>query len=300
MRLKGLTVTVLGDVSVETSSNLRDVEFADVTQDLLLYSPLRVEPGGSALNFALAATEWFDHVNLMAKVGSDLHGEALLMTLASHPVHSLVEKTTEARTGCSIYLRDASKTVEKGHRLLVVDRGANRRIDVAYVERHRPEIAASSVFFLDGYSFLEPDTREAAELAMRISRQAGTAVAFDLVPHDAHLRFTDADVKCWIEASDLVIAEVRTFRRAMRLESEDEVLDPAIAFETLKKLHDLFPDKSFHLRFGVGNIDTSLIAEPPGDPVIRENNYPSATQTRGFGDHLSAKDVALWTSRRHA
>lgn len=300
MRLKGSSVTVLGDVSVETSGSLRDITFNDLNRDVLTYSPLRVETGGSAWNFALAACEAFERVNLMAKVGNDLPGELVLQAVASSSVHSLIEMTENAPTGCALYLRDGSKAVQRGHRLLVVDRGANRCIDVAYIERHAPEIRASSVLFLDGYCFLERTAREASELAMEIARKGGASVAFDLVPHDAQSHFSSEDIMRWIATSDLLIAEVRTIRRVIGLEADEEVLDREVALETLARLRPRFPRTSFHLRFGPGNIEYSLVAETPDEAVIRTNNYLAASQTRGFGDRLSAVDVAAWIAKKQS
>jgi hypothetical protein len=90
----------------------------------------------------------------------------------------------------------------------------------------------------------------------------------------------------------LLIAEVRTLRRVLGLNSPDEVHDPATALDTLEAARHIFPAMSFHLRFGVGNIENSLIAEPRHRPVFRTNGYTVASETRGFGDKLSAVDLA--------
>ena len=48
-------------------------------------------------------------------------------------------------------------------------------------------------------------------------------MALDLVPHDAHLYFQFQDVARWVRSVDLLIAEVRTLRRVLSLESTDEI-----------------------------------------------------------------------------
>jgi len=298
MQAQEYSVSVLGDLFVEVSSEAQGVTFETMRRDTLCYSPIFVTPGGAAMNFALAATGRFSGVNILGRVGNDAFSQVVLGAALSGGVRPFIEKSDTLPTGTAIYVRDSSTTVHRGVRLLVVDRGANRSVDTDYIERHAATISNSSLFFVDGYSFLEQPRRAAAEAAMRIARAGGAQVALDLVPHDAHLFFKFSDVACWVKSADLLIAEVRTVRRIMGLASDDEVHDPAIAHETLEAARRSFPGTAFHLRFGVGNIGNSLIGEVGHEPVLRTTGYSGTKEPRGFGDRLSAVDLADYLVRR--
>jgi sugar/nucleoside kinase (ribokinase family) len=300
MRAQQYSVTVLGDIFVEVSSRIRGMSFENLQRDRLCYDAIHIDAGGTAMNFALAAAGHFGRVNLLGRVGNDAFGESILKLDFASNIRSLIEKSNGVNTGTTIYIRDSSDAVRRGTRLLVVDRGANRCVDTEYVNQHSTVISGASLFFVDGYSFLDEPRRSAAEAAMQIAKAGGAAVALDLVPHDAHLFFSSADVARWVKGADLLIAEVRTIRQVLGLKTEDEVHDFTLVRDTLGTLRECFPETSFHLRFGVGNIENSLLYQMGQAPVFRTTGYSAAKETRGFGDRLSASDLADYVVRKEA
>ena len=291
------SVTVIGDLLLELSTRIEGATFAALQRDALCYAPIRTSVGGTGANFALAAVDHFAAVNILGRVGEDAFGGVILKALVSSNVHTFVESCKGVSTGTTLYLRDSSSEVQHGVRLLVIDRGANRCIDQAYIENHVAIITQSDIFFLDGYSFMEEPRRSASEHAMKIAKAAGVTVALDLVPHNAHQFFRANDVASWFRCADLVIAEVRTIRRALGYPSDEEVHDAQATYDTCDLLRQSFPGTSFHLRFGVGNIERSLLCEVGQTPMLRANGYVETTEPKGFGDRLSAADLADYLSR---
>jgi sugar/nucleoside kinase (ribokinase family) len=288
----------MGDISAEITTALQHAQFVDVSVDTLVYSAVKVEAGGTAANFALAARRHFEGVSLLGLVGDDLFGRMLIDTLASAGVKLLEPPTRVAPTGLAIYVRDANPSSARGVRLLIVDTGANQLLDRPTIDRHRDAILNSDVFFLDGYTFLREPRREAALHAVDIARLGGKLTVLDLVPHDAHRHFSTQDVQGWIRRVDVLIVEVRTIRLLLGLSAPAEVSDPEIAHETWAAFERTFPGVEAHLRFGTGNINEALYCSP-GEPVEhRHTGYVTDSDPRGFGDRLSAADVAALVMRR--
>jgi sugar/nucleoside kinase (ribokinase family) len=291
-------LTLMGDLTVEFSSRLADVQFSALEHDQLRYAPIMISVGGTAANLALAAIERFAAVNVLARVGDDAFGGLVLATLSGRGVRTLLPPSRIASTGLAMYLRDSAPGVEKGVRLLVIDRGANRLVDTTDVEEHMSTIRESDAFFVDGYCFLEEPRCAASQHAMQLAQEAGVFVALDLVPHDAHRFFRLRNVTRWFERADLVISEVRTIRRILGLASAEEVKDAEAAYDTWRVLDATVPGRAFQLRFGAGNVDQSLHCQPGQEPELRDNGYMGAAEPRGFGDRLSAADLADFLSRR--
>lgn len=281
----------MGDLNVELTTTL-DGSFADLHQDRLTYRDIKSCVGGTAANLAIAATDFFPCINVIGRVGKDPFGTLIGNRFAERNVHLLCGPLDDKSTGVALYIRDATSATALGVRLLIIDRGANSFIDVDEVEKHIDAIQTSDVFFVDGYCFLQQPRRGASERAMRIAHDAGVLVAFDLVPHDAHRFFNFNEVQPWLDQTDVFITEVRTIRRLMGLPAEDEVHDIELAMETFQLLKAKFSNKYFQLRFGVGNIDQTLHCRPGQTPELRQNHYVDTTDPRGFGDRLSASEIA--------
>jgi len=286
-----MILTLMGDLNVEYSTTL-ETSFLSLDRDCLAYRDVTSSVGGSAANLALAARKLFSTVNVIGRVGADILGEHIARRFADAGVNLLCAPLSGESTGVSLYVRDASTEHPLGNRLLIINKGANRLVDVAEIERNRSAIGSSNCLFVDGYCFVDEPRRGAAERALDIAAEAGVLVAFDLVPHDAYRIFALDEASRWLKKADVIIAEVRTIRRLLGLESDDEVSDAKLVHETFKVLQDTFGEKYFNLRFGAGNIDQSLLCRPGRAPELRWNRYVETDEPRGFGDRLSAVELA--------
>jgi sugar/nucleoside kinase (ribokinase family) len=287
----------MGDLNVELTTTL-DASFASLDRDCLTYRAVKTCVGGTAANLALAAKNFFGSVNVIGRVGADPFGELIVNGFAEQNVHFLCSPLDDKSTGLALYVRDATTANAMGVRLLVIDRGANPFIDVDEIEKHIEAIQTSDVFFVDGYCFLQQPRRQAAERAVQMAHDARVLVAFDLVPHDAHRFFSFDEVRPWLDQVDVIITEVRTIRRLMGLVSEDEVHDPELVRDTLELLKAEFYQKYIQLRFGVGNIEETLHSRPGRMPELRVNHYIDTPEPRGFGDRLSASEIAEYLADR--
>lgn len=286
-----MILTLIGDLNVEFSTTL-ETTFSSLDQDCLTYRDITASVGGSAANLAVAAKRFFSTVNVIGRVGADVLGEHIGQRFADERVSLLCSPLAGESTGVSLYIRDATTVHPCGNRLLIIKRGANLFIDAAEIERNRTVISRSDALFVDGYCFVDEPRRTASDLALDIARDAGVLVAFDLVPHDAHRFFTLDEVARWLKKADVIITEVRTIRHLLGLESDDVVFDSERVDETFKVLRDMFGERYFNLRFGAGGIDRSLLCRPGRAPELRWNHYVETDEPRGFGDRLSAAELA--------
>jgi sugar/nucleoside kinase (ribokinase family) len=286
-----MILTLMGDLNVEFSATLES-SFSTLRRDCLTYRGITTSVGGTAANLAFAAKRFFAKVNVIGRVGEDALGQHIDKSFADQNVSLLCPHLPDKSTGISLYIRDSTPVHHCGIRLLISDKGANRFVDVADIERNRAVITGSNALFVDGYCFVDEPRRGAADLALDIARDAGVLVAFDLVPHDAHRVFTLDETSRWLKKADMIITEVRTIRRLFGLESDDVVIDLELVDEAFKVLKDKFGEKYFNLRFGTGNIERSMLCRPGRTPELRWNYYVETNEPRGFGDRLSATELA--------
>lgn len=286
-----MILTLMGDLNVEFSTTLEN-SFFTLRHDCLTYRDITTSVGGTAANLAFAAKRFFAQVNVIGRVGEDALGEHIDKLFADENVSLLCGHLSGKSTGVSLYIRDSTPLHHCGIRLLIIDRGANQFVDISEIERNRDVIAGSNALFVDGYCFVDEPRRSAADLALDIARDAGVLVAFDLVPHNAHRVFTLNEASRWLKKADVIITEVRTIRRLLGLESDDFVTDLKLVDEVFEVLKDMFGEKYFNLRFGVGNIEQSMLCRPGRTPELRWNHYVETKEPRGFGDRLSATELA--------
>lgn len=292
------SLVVMGDLNVELTSRLTERTFGSIKADLLDYACIDVRVGGVAYNLALASRKYFSEVALLSRVGNDALGGLITSALHANCIDVLLSPHPTQSTGAAIYVRDRSPQSEQGVRLLLIDKGANSEIDIDAVRGHASALADADAFFIDGYSFLESPRREAGMEAISLARRAGTPVAFDLVPHDTLRYFRPAFVAELIQLADLTIAEVRSIQPMLGV-TPSESRDAKAASETLEVLTRRFPDKGFELRYGLGNVDDSLLLLPGTDSRRLDNQYRTCDDPRGFGDLLTAATLAKLIDGRH-
>ena len=287
------TVTVMGDLNIESSSKLDNLTFKNINRDTLLYRPITVAIGGTAANFALAAINYFNFVHIIGKVGCDILGTTMLNQLTASGIYLHCSVDSVSPTGHSIYVRDADKDHFQGTRLLVIQtNSANYHLNVEDVKQAAEIICQSDLLVLDGYCFLEQPRREACFQAMQIANTKKTLTAMDIVPHDAYKLYDFDVLTSMLELVHIVIVELSTIRHFLDLEVMGGILEKEIALETEVLLRSEFPDKIFFLRFGIGGIDQSLCCIPGKEPEHRFTGYRTTNNPRGFGDRLAAEELS--------
>ncbi|MFI0412100.1 carbohydrate kinase family protein [Actinomadura sp. 3N508] len=292
---------VIGDVGIEVRATLPDIRFADVHADRLTYAPARAIVAGTAVNLARCATRYFRRVGVLGKVGDDDFTPAIRRELLRIGADDHLRVEPGVPNGVSVMLRDrpapaAGAGAGKGVRLLVVqEEPPGRRLTAAEVRSAAAGIEAADVLVTDGYSLLSPVSGEALRTAARIARDAGTRVAFDLVPHDADARLPAEEIVPMLALADLVISEAPTLARL--LGSAASAHGAHGVRELLPVLDRAVPGRPLWLlRFGDTSLEHALAYRRDGLLMEYPTGYGAGVERAGFGDRLAAAELYWWLS----
>ncbi|GAA0589976.1 carbohydrate kinase family protein [Actinomadura livida] len=289
------SLLIIGDVGIEVRASLPDVRFAELHADHLSYAPTRAMVAGTAVNLARRATRHFRRVGVLAKVGDDdftpvIRGELRRLGVADH-----LRVEAGAPNGVAVMLRDRPCGGGPGSRLLVVqDEPPGRRLTGPEVRAAAGVIGGADVLAADGYSLLSPVSRAALHAAARTARDAGTPVAFDLVPHDVDARLPPDAVLPMLGLADLVISEAPTLARLLGRPA------PVAAHEVRELLPAL--DRAvagrplWLLRFGATSLERTIAYRREGAPLEYPTGYGDGVERVGFGDRLAAAELYWWLS----
>jgi ribokinase len=122
-------VCVLGSVNVDTTYRVPQIPALGET---VLAVQRTVAPGGKGANQAVAAATMGSRVAFIGCTGSDPEAELAIASLVRHGVDvSQLRAVTDAPTGTAVLVVD-----ERGENVIVVDAGANQRLDPALVSAH--------------------------------------------------------------------------------------------------------------------------------------------------------------------
>jgi len=159
------------------------VALGDLMLDLVVQTPCsaprgghcsvqaRISPGGSAANFAVWAARLGAEAALIAKVGDDVLGHALLDDLRREGVLSAVAVGHEA-TGFTL-----ATVAPDGQRTMLAARGATATLSPADLDWTLLDRA--DWLHVTAYAFLEEAPRAAAQAAMQYVKKRGRPVSLD-------------------------------------------------------------------------------------------------------------------------
>lgn len=151
------------DVVVQTQSSLQHGGHC--------FAQAQVSPGGSAANFAVWAARLGASVSLIARVGDDLIGRALLRDLEQEGVVSGVV-VGEETTGLTLAVVD-----QNGSHTMLAARGATSTLSAADLDWDLLDRA--DLLHVTAYSFFEDAPREAALAAMKRVKDRGKLISLD-------------------------------------------------------------------------------------------------------------------------
>ncbi|GLZ10915.1 hypothetical protein Acsp04_11500 [Actinomadura sp. NBRC 104425] len=303
-------LVVLGDVMIEARADLPGVRFADVAADRLAYAPARAVVAGTAVNMARCAAGYFRRVAVLGKIGDDAFTPVIRRELRRMGVRDLLCVEPGAANGVAVMLRDGAEPPARGRgdgrggpdgrrgvRLLVVDdHGPGRRLTESEVHRAAPAIRRADALFADGYALLAPVSRAALRAAVRIAREAGTLVAFDLVPHDVDRRLPAAEAVPVLEAADVVITEVPTLARLLGLPVPCDASGVRDMLPVLDRMVGGRP--LWLLRHGPSSLEDVVAYRREHVLVEYPTGYGPGVRRTGFGDRLAAGELYWWLSLR--
>ena len=129
MKIPSSRVCVVGSVNIDTTYRVPQIPAPGET---LLAINRTVSPGGKGANQAVAAASMGSQVALLGCIGHDAEADLALASLTRHRVDvSQLTTVADAPTGTAVVLVD-----DRGENVIVVDPGANQRIDPVLVAAH--------------------------------------------------------------------------------------------------------------------------------------------------------------------
>ncbi|WP_242894207.1 carbohydrate kinase family protein [Actinomadura litoris] len=288
---------VMGEVRIEARASLPDVRFGELTADRLSYAPARALVAGTAVNLARCAVGYFRKVSVLGKVGDDAFTPVIRRELRRLGVRDRLRVEEGAPNGVTVMVRDRPDGEGPGVRLLVAAEDApGRRLTESEVRAASAGIRRADALFVDGYALLSPVSRAALRAAARVAREAGTLVAFDLVPHDIDGRLPAADVLPALSLADVVFTEAPTVARLLG------VAPPTGSGgmrDLLPALDRAAPGRPLWLlRFGATSLEYVLAYQRERLLLEYPSGYGAEVERAGFGDRLASSELYWWLSRR--
>jgi ribokinase len=181
---------------------LLDVGVPTLVPGRAVHAPIRIWPGGTPVNVALAAAALGARTAVVGRVGADPAGSAIRAALAEAGVDSLLAVDEDAATGTFV---EADLGRE---RAVAADRGASANLRVDDIP---PALEALAVL-VSGYALLQDDTGAAAAAALArangpwIAVSTGSAGLVERCgPAEFHARTARANVILANEAEAAVL-----------------------------------------------------------------------------------------------
>lgn len=137
-------------------------------------------PGGSATNAALLLARWGWPTQLLARLGNDLWGQALVARLQAFPHLNLdlLQRDDRLPTGVVFVLVD-----ETGERTFLTQRGANQELEMR--SQVLDAVAQGVYLHITGFNALAPRPRETTQALMERARSQGMPVVLDVGTYPA-------------------------------------------------------------------------------------------------------------------
>lgn len=291
--MTGHDIVALGDVNMDyvVARNL-PVPLSSIKENGVIYwEDIAELPGGSGLNFAAFAAEAGYRCLLLGKAGNDSAGSAITTWLEARGIEVPRQWTTAAPTGMAMIMRDSN-----GIRLVINNRhNANHALSVDDVTQSEAALASCQLVYVSGYCISDPGSSryDAAVQAMAHAKSGAraSAVVLDVVPHRIYEQLTFEQFRECTRYVDILISEVATVRRFLRLGSITEVIDEAMARETAERIAAYYP--RMMLRYGPSGCDRQVLADAAtGSLVHQTTEHGNAADKRGFGDRLALTALA--------
>lgn len=282
-------LTIIGDVNVEVMGQA-DVPFREISENRLLYRHLEMTIGGTAAKFAVAAMEIFDPVCVVGSVGADELGTWAERWLVNLGIDARLRHEPSLPTGLAVSVRDGSE--DGGVRLLLVNaENANHALGPGDIDRNADCLTQADLVLTDGYCLLKESRRKSTLDAMRRASEAAVTVVVDIVPHDCYRLIGGAELAEWLAYANVCIVEVLTIRRLLRMEPAASFADLPLAWQTADALAVKFPRHAFLLRFGIQNVEQSLVCRPGHNPLHRFTGVVGAPRPHVLADQVTAREL---------
>lgn len=293
-------VTCLGTLKMDVETRLADHRFA-AGEDAYEVAPVLARPGGTAVNFASAASGLFREVHLIAAVGDDALTVSLVAGAEAVSSSSHLQACESQPNAVVITVRDAPDENGRRNRLLVAaEQSPHLQLTADHVAGCREVIEAADFLVCDAYSLQHPRSSRALVEALRIARDAGVRSVLDLVPHTLPSTMSRSKVAPALDQADVVVSEARTLLGLARQRWPVELPAPAdLRREAEAAARLLKPEATWIVRHGFEDIGEVFILWPDGAGVEYCTTYSRTTDRHRYGDRLLAREIHSILISRH-
>ena len=185
-------ILCIGDLARDVISQLKEpINYGNDTA-----SRISSHPGGQAANVSTWITRTHSKAQLVARVGNDPVGFALISDLDKYGVEHMNLMHSGRPTGVVVILVDAN-----GERTMFPDNGANADLEVSDL----PPLDDVDGVYLSGYALLDFRSRDAVLSMIAKIKAAGKPIYFDPTTTGAMKIVSREEVLSWVKLMDGIL-----------------------------------------------------------------------------------------------
>ena len=262
-------ILCIGDLALDVIAQLKEsINYGNDTA-----SRISTHPGGQAANVSTWITRTNTRAQLVARVGNDPVGFALISDLDKYGVEHLNLMRSGRPTGVVVILVDANE------RTMFPDNGANADLEVSDL----PPLDDVDGVYLSGYALLDFRSRDAVLAMVKKVKAAGIPIFFDPTTTGAMKIVPLAEVLSWVSLMDGILLNAE---EALYLGDATNI---EVAEENLQKFTPLVVIKlGSRGAMAVFNDQSARVAAVTTNVV----------DTTGAGDSFAAGFIPMWLETR--
>lgn len=259
-------ILCIGDLALDVIAQLKEsINYGNDTA-----SRISTHPGGQAANVSTWITRTNTRSQLVARVGNDPVGFALISDLDKYGVEHLNLMRSGRPTGVVVILVDAN-----GERTMFPDNGANADLEVSDL----PPLDDIDGVYISGYALLDFRSRDAVLAMIKRVQSAGIPIFFDPTTTGAMKIVPLQEVLSWVSQMDGILLNAE---EALYLGNASNIEEAA---ENLKKYTPLVVIKlGSRGAMAVYNGESARVAAVTTNVV----------DTTGAGDSFAAGFIPQW------
>ena len=188
-------VLCIGDVMLDVITKI-DVMPSQISYGSDTPAKISTHGGGAAGNVAAWLTRTTAHATIVAHVGNDSAGSALVSEFDALGVRHHNLMVDNAHSGVVVVLVDPT-----GERTMFPDNGANSGLQIGDL----PDLAGFNAVYISGYSPLDPLSLAGIKEMINKIRRAGITIYFDPASVGAMKEISIDEVKSWLPLMDVLL-----------------------------------------------------------------------------------------------
>ena len=263
-------ILCIGDLALDVIAQLKEpINYGNDTA-----SRISTHPGGQAANVATWITRTNTNAQLVARVGNDPVGFALISDLDKYGVDHMNLMRSGRPTGVIVILVDAN-----GERTMFPDNGANADLEV----NDLPPLNDIDAAYLSGYALLDFRSRDAVLAMVKKIKAAGIPIFFDPTTTGAMKIVSREEVLSWVALMDGILLNAE---EALYLGDSTQI---ELAEENLKEYTPLVVIK-------LGSRGAMALFNDQSVRVAAVTT--NVVDTTGAGDSFAAGFIPMWLETR--